>query len=322
MSRENILSLIPEMLNEKMLLDSKYDSEKKFHISMDEFLLKFMKEKFKMNNMYKRNLEQTIMTIIQYAGEDLRIEYMRKFTGLGEEKPFRHQILDCFLIVLKCLPISYFKLFDFIEVSKSILISVDSCIEIYNSKFQFYFIELQSFEKVIEVTEIFRNEDHLAEVEAERKKDIFFLTRYHQKATKHFENLVKDFKNNLKNEEDAIKIAEQIILSNKEYELTLIDCLNIFKRNFKMTDDHIRLENFLNFFLDKYVLKIRALDFVDISLQCFISIYEQLERRIYDIWDKNEVERKGIIFYKEFEGIMLSLLGNSENLWKFQEYFK
>lgn len=291
-------------------------------MTMDEYIIKFLRDKFHLNKIFKRNLEQTIMSIINYSAEDIRIDNMRRFMGLSGEEPLRIQILDCFLILLKNLPISFFKLFDIIEFSQTLLISIEAGIEIYSSKFQNYFIGLVSFEKIIRETKIYKNEVLLEEMSIDRKKDVFFLTRYYQKSAAHFENLVKDFKDNNKNEENAIKIAEHIILSNKEYELNLIDCLNILKRNFNLPNDFLSLELFLSFFLDRYSMKIKILEFVQISLETFIVIYTDLEQKISKIWNRIEVERKGIIFYKEFEVILLDLLKSNENVWKFQEYFK
>lgn len=317
-----LLNLMPEIYNEKIQLDNKFDLSNKYHLHMDEFLIKFMKEKFHYNKIFKRNLEQTIMGITEYSQEDIRIESMRIFCGIHLAQPLHMHVLDCFLVLLKNLPISFFKLFEEFEISNYILISIDGCIEIFNTKFPHYFISLESFDKIIKATKIFKNEIQMDEFSIDYKKDIFFLMRFYQKSSLYIEGLLKLFKSGTKAEESMNVISEQMILTNKEYGLSLIDCIDILKRNFKHSDNNVYLEKFFDFFLDKYVVKIKALEFVQISLDSFRNIYTELEKKIDFIWTKTDYEKKGLIFFKEFEKILVELLGSTENLWKFTEYFE
>ncbi len=311
---------MPEIYHEKQEQDSRLDIEGKMKVTMDEFFLKFMKEKFKMTKIINRNCEQMLISIIKYAPEDTRIDLLRKFLGIGDDK-IRREVLDCYLIVLKNLPISFYKIFEE-ETESAYLMSLENCMEIYLSKFPLLSINIHALDKLLRSCTVVQNEKECESFGLESKKDVFYLMKYFQKQNASFQILLDGFRSNLKNEESYLSIADNIMIANKDYDLSLVLILDTLKRNFSFVDDKIQLESFLDYFVDKYSFKIKVADFVQISVESFAIIYADLDRIVQKIWMSADDKKNGIIFFKEFESVMNVLLGNSENKWKISEYFK
>ena len=112
------------------------------------------------------------------------------------------------------------------------------------------------------------------------------------------------------------------MVANKDYDLNLLMIADLLKRNFKMSDDKIQLDSFFDYFVNKYIFRIKITDFVQVSIESFSTIYADLDKIAQKIWENADAKKNGIIFYKEFENVMSELLCNSENKWKISEYFK
>jgi len=312
------LNFIPEIYNEKQELDSKLDIEGKYKTTMDEFFVNYMKDKFKMSKIVNRNCEQMLMSILKYSTEDSRVDLMRKFLGIGDDK-IRREILDCYLTVLKNLPISFYKIFD--DTEAKYLMNLDTCMDIYMNKFPNYWIHKDCLDKLLRLCTIINNERELEDSGLENKKDTFYLMKYYQKQNDSFQKLLNDFDKG-KNEENYLLVADQIMIANREYELNLIQIVTILKKYFIMTEDKIQLDSFLDYFVNKIIFKIKITDFVQVSVDCFGIIYADLDKILQRMWENADSKKNGIIFFKEFESVLIVLLGNSENKWKISEYFK
>jgi len=120
----------------------------------------------------------------------------------------------------------------------------------------------------------------------------------------------------------VIEIVNYFINANREFEINLNLALEIFITNFKVNNDLLELESFFNFFLNKYYFKVKILDFTYVSVDRLINIYFGLDKLLGKMWDNADFKKQGIIFFKEFEQVLIVLLGNSENKWKIAEYFK
>ena len=99
-SRRSLLYLIPEVYNEKIDDDLKCDAEGKRRRQFDEFFYLFMKDKFKLEKITKKHCEESLMAIIEYSKEDNRVDLLRRFLGIGEDK-LRREILDIFLSLIR-----------------------------------------------------------------------------------------------------------------------------------------------------------------------------------------------------------------------------
>lgn len=278
-----------------------------------------MKDKFKLSKIVKKNTEQKILSIINYSSLDHIVNLLRKFLGIGDDK-IRREILEYYLITLKNLPISFYKVFE--EGENNYLMNFDNSMEIYLQKFPLFKLIIESLDKILRCCIVFKNEEEMDEIEMEKKRDMFYLSKYYSKSQASFKILLNNFKNNVQNEEKDINIADQIIIANREYELSLAMVLDWLKRNFNVSGENIRLETFLNYFLDKYYFKIKLTDFMEQSYHSFGIIYSDLDKNLMKMWDIADFKRNAIIFFKEFETVMNVIMGNSENKWKIQEYFR
>jgi hypothetical protein len=264
----------------------------------------------------------SILSFLKYSSEDIRIDNFRKFLGIGQTR-IRTEILDCFLILLKNLPISFYKLFLDFEESNSFTIYLQDCLEIYINKFPNFFIHLESFNKLISACHLIKNNEEIGQSNLENKKHIFYLLNFKNKQKSFFNKLILDYKLKEKIEEDFLILSEQVMIGNKDFNLNLNQCKNIFNELFEMKNEKINLEKFCDFFLNIFIMKLNILDFVHLSLEIFNSLFSDIVKKLTNIWEKNlEAKNNGIIFYKDFEIILSSILYKSENKWKFSEYFK
>lgn len=298
------------------------DYKNQYHMTLDAFLVKFMRERFNLTKIFKRNIEQTIISALAYRVEDSRILLFNNFLGLGNQR-YRTEILNCYLLILKNLPISFFKIFELFENSNSLIISLDIVMDIYLSKFAHYDIHSQSLEKLLQFSHVSKQDKDEGNINYQEKKDIFYLNRFFNKMQNYFQSILIDYKTNTKTSYTYIDIAEKIILSNVEFDLSLVNVLEIFKRRFSLSGGNISFDQFFEFFANKYAFKIKILDFIEISVDSLVIIYESLEKKLNNLFDTITMKKKDIILNKEFEKALISVSNNnSENMWNFGEYFK
>jgi len=302
-----------------MQSDTRLDLEGKIKMTFDEFFITYMKDKFKMSKIIKKNTEQMILSIIKYSVLDQRIDLFRKFLGIGDNK-IKREILDSYLVTLKNLPISFYKVFE--ETDNNYLITFDACMDLYSQKFTSFSLNVEALDRILRCCIVFKNENEMEEISTETKKDLFFLSRFYQKSKVSFEILLNNFRTLVQNDEKDLVIADQIILSNKDYEVNLVQVFDLLKRNFKLVGDKIILDTFVDFFIDKYTFKIKLTDFMQQTYECFEVIFNDLDKYLQIMWEKADFKRNGIIFYREFENVMNIIMGNSENKWKISDYFK
>jgi hypothetical protein len=288
---------------------------------MDEYLLIYLKDKFKLSKIVKKNCLITLVSILKYSTEDIRVDYFRKFLGLGTQK-IRTQIVDNFFILLKNLGFSFFKLFEDIDIVSDHTMSINDCCRIYKKHFPNSTIEFEIYEKLLNASEFIRDESHISILPINAKREIYFLKRYKEKFPDHFGNIVGNYK---KNEEKLsfLELAEFVKFANDEYNINLDYIKEIFKRNFELQNDKMKMEKVVDYFLRDYSIKIKILDFVYITLEQLCIIYGEFERNLNSIMDNFlESKIKGIYFYKDFENLMDQIFSQNESKWKYPKYFK
>ena len=101
-SLQSLLSLIPDMFNEKIELNNKFSKKGGGSAKFDEFFYDYMKDKYKLYEVIDNNCEQVVSAILKYQSVDKRVELYRKFLGL-EPEPIRVEILDSYLQILKSI---------------------------------------------------------------------------------------------------------------------------------------------------------------------------------------------------------------------------
>ena len=68
-SKKSLLYLIPELYNEKIYSDNKFDLSNKKRMGFEDFLYGFMHEKFKLKKIIKKHCEETILSILKYSSK-------------------------------------------------------------------------------------------------------------------------------------------------------------------------------------------------------------------------------------------------------------
>lgn len=281
-----------------------------------------MTEKFKMSKIISKNVEQLIISLIKYSNQDMRIDFFRRFLRIGENG-IKREILDCYLTLLKNLPISFYKLFE--EEEANYLMNLDIAFNIYRNKFPYFKLSVEAFDKLIRASELYDvnyNIVESGESNYESIRDKFLLSNFYNQNVGIIEGILNDYKEKKINEIDAIEIANLFMFANQEFEMNLIYVMDILKINFNIVNDMIELQSFFDFFLKKFYFKIKVIDFLNISTDRLIYIYNAIDKIIVNLWEKADVMKSGNIYYREFESVMKNLLGNGENKWKISEYFK
>jgi hypothetical protein len=327
LSKKSLLNLIPEIYNEKSEIDIKSDMEGTRKLLMDEFIYKFMCDKFKMNKIIKRNCEQTIMAIIKYSIEDSRVDLIRKFMGVGDDK-IRREVLDVYLNILKNLPISFFKLFD--EDNKAYLMNTDLCFELFHSKYPQFDLVYHTQDQIVYASTINDNDKQL-KIPKDRKYDYYLLTKMYNNSSNFINDLIQMVKSKDKSELRLDKFIVNFQISNREFDFLKLDYIkDIFKRNFIVnsqtindsTVNFINIDSFLSFFIKKYYFKINVQEFLDISLFSLLEIFQNVEKMITKFFDSADILKEGVIYKKEFLEIINKILVNSDNKWKIGDYYK
>jgi hypothetical protein len=281
-----------------------------------------MKEKFTIQKIQKRNIERTLLALYNFSEDDDRIRIFKKFLGIGDVK-IRTEILDNFLLLLKNLPISFYKLFEDLKEADNFTINIDKVFEIYSQKFKLFNLHIINFDDILRKSIIYKNDKILEENNFNYFKDVYFLNRFYNKSIDYFHDLILGLKSKKINSIEIIKISQSYSFSNSDYEPNLEKILEVFQRNFKVDNNQIDLGELFEFYQDKFNFKIKILDFISITLDSFIILYEKIEKKVVEMWSKIRMKDKDIMLYKDFEQFLYVIFGeNTEFKWKFNEYFK
>jgi hypothetical protein len=99
-SKKSLLNLIPDLYNEKIENDSKSELNGSLKLFFDDFLFKYLTDKFKLKKIIQKNVEQLVMSVLKYNKDDKRIDVFRRMLGIGDDK-IRREVLDIYLTLLK-----------------------------------------------------------------------------------------------------------------------------------------------------------------------------------------------------------------------------
>jgi hypothetical protein len=259
-----------------------------------------------------------ILSIIKYSQDDRRIDIFGKFLGIGEDK-FRREIFEIYMHLLKILPVSFYKVF---EEENHQSITLENSLELLAVNFPQFKLNLEFFDKILNYCIVIRNEKEQDNLFVDMKKDLFFLSRFYNNHRNTIEMLIYRSRNSLQNEEKIFLIAELVMKSNKEYGVDLTQALFIIKRNFKVKGEMIQLDSFVDFFVTEFKFIIKITDFVQVGIDCFLIIFNDIYKILQKIWELADLKKNGIIFYKEFEYVINIIMENIDIKLKVQELFK
>lgn len=318
---KSVLNFIPDLYNDKLEHDTRAEVESSNKMFFDEFLFKYMREKFKLKKIIKKNTEEFIMGIMKYAREDSRIDLLRRFLGIGDDK-IRREVLDVYLALLKNIPVSYFKLFD--EDYNTYLMNIELCFEIYHTRYPHFNLTQDNKTSILKHSQVVDSQTSLTKIIRDDKKlDYFLLNRFYNKSYILIGDLLNEYKNKRVIKKDITKIVEQFQNVNKEFKCSYEAVYEILTRNFNVEDEDIDLDTFFDFFAkNKYGFKIRVFDFLEISLNNLVLVFSLLEKKIGRMYDDVDSKKIGLIGNKEFEELLSKILVGIETKWKISDYFK
>lgn len=317
-SKKSLLNLIPELYNEKNDYDFKLDLEGGKRTQFDGFFFDFMNDKFKIKKIVKKNCEETIMAVMKYSAEDSRIDIFRRFLGIGDDK-IRREIFDKYITIIKSLPISFYKLF--VDDYNTYLMNAELCFEIYHNKFPSYDLMKENKDTLIKFTKVFEGDEEI-KLKVKNKLDYFLLSRFYNKSYVIINDMFISFKANKDVDISMEEIAEHFENANKEFKFSRKDTILLFENCFKVKNNKIRMENFFEFFVNKYSFKIKIIDFLETTVNRLLIMYQLIEKRVTKVYDIYDIRKQGIIQIKEFEEILPKLITNLDSKWQVNDFFK
>ncbi len=318
--KQNLLNLIPDLYRGKIKDNKLKEKENLPKKNFDDYFLEYMKEKYKLPKIVKKNIEQTIKAVLSYEKEDPRILLFKRFLGLHNKDKILGEVFDIYLLLLQNLPISFDKLY-YDTNYLSFVMDTNFCFQCIHLSLSFYRILNNVRDIIINCSTVYEKDSkNILSLPDEKKKDYFYLFRFNEKGNIFFLQLIKELKQNIK-EKDIEIIISQLKESNDLFKLTNNDCYNIIKRNFTINENNtINLDSFLEFFVNKLTFRIQIYKFCDIILNTidyeFEAIVKKCKNIIIDLKIGNE-----LIFYKDFEEILMKLINNISIKWKISHYF-
>ena len=201
--------------------------------------------------------------------------------------------------------------------------SLDLCFEVYFSKFKIYDLIKENRESIIKLSKLYEGVIEIKDIVNEEKNNYFIISRLFTKSFFFINQILSDYNNNVTKVIQIKKLFIEFSMANVEIGLSEGEFRKIVRSVLIMHDEeNVELESIINFFKRKYNLKVNVLDFLEISLNSFITTNEILEKKAIQIFDKIDYLNNEIFTYKEFILASTMILGVSQNEWKLNEYFK
>ena len=201
--------------------------------------------------------------------------------------------------------------------------SLDLCFEVYFSKFKIYDLIKENRESIIKLSKLYEGVIEIKDIVNEEKNNYFIISRLFTKSFFFINQILSDYNNNVTKVIQIKKLFIEFSMANVEIGLSEGEFRKIVRSVLIMHDEeNVELESIINFLKRKYNLKVNVLDFLEISLNSFITTNEILEKKAIQIFDKIDYLNNEIFTYKEFILASTMILGVSQNEWKLNEYFK
>jgi len=317
------LGVISEIYNEKITHDIVNSKDSFQKINLDLFLLKFYNDKYKINEIIETNLEQVLLSVLKNRSDDDRIRNFYRFLSLESKGGLSKEILEYYLITLKALPFSFFKLFK-LEMSE-INIPIESCLDIFTAtKLKYFELSTILLRKLVSNTYYTSNGKSLNSLSYKKKLEVLLLNRFYtnQTSLSLFNKLSNKYKEGEKTS-NIEEILDRFLLINKDFNFTKKQVIEILKNNFEVEDNEVNLEQFIHFFVDKKSLLIKAEVFINLVLEELNTIFNDLVAALTKCFLKEDTELSNMISFKNFEKAIQSLIKlDTNNKYKVSSYFK
>jgi hypothetical protein len=214
---------------------------------------------------------------------------------------------------------SFYRLFD--DDYLTYMMDTHIVFEILITKFELFDITLEIKEDLLKCTTVYENKKEIKMTE-NLKFDHFLMWKFYEKSFIFINDLINNYKEEKVNEISVDTLYEQFSLINKEFKINNFEFSLIIQRVFNVHENTVDLETFFKFFNNKKSFKIKIVDFLEISLNVFITIYSAIEKRMLTLFESSDNLKEGVINFKQFREIMNKLMNNEDNKWMISDYFK
>lgn len=215
---------------------------------------------------------------------------------------------------------SFFRLFedDYLDYTMDSL----TVFEIYLTKFELFKFVLDNKYEIMRNTLVYENKKEI-KMNDDVKLDQFLMWKFYGKSFVLINDLISKYKDGKMNEISLEVLYEKFYLVNKEFDINYFEFCQISKRVFNnKNEDTLDLQSFFNFFNKVKSFKIKIVDFIEITLNNIISLFNMIEKKIFTFFDESDSSKEGIVYFKQFREIMIKVLNNEDNKWKIIDYFK
>jgi len=213
---------------------------------------------------------------------------------------------------------SFFKLFE--ESFNIYTLHTDLCFEIYYEKLYEFNLVNENRANLIKSTKVYADDKEVEKLNDDTKFEYLLLSRFYNKSLIFIGNLISSFKEGQTTENLSL-FYDQFTFTNKEFRISKDQFSYIFAKHFIIIDFEVDLESFFNFFKTSYSFKIKVVDFMDITLNSLINLFDLLEKQIYKYYKMTEFKYPEFLNLSEFSEVIHKIT-KEENKWKFSDYFK
>ncbi len=307
LSKESILSLIPEILNVKRSFEisNSNNNDEFVYKQFDEFFFNYMKSKFKLRKITSKHIAECILALLNYSKEDKRIDLFRRFLKVGNYS-IKSEVVDALLIILQNIPVTLYKLYSNEMDFENYYLSTEICFEIYYTKLKHLSLITQNKSDVLLNTKVFnekekKKKDKLILLQEGKKADLFYLSRMFKKSLVYMSDLNYEYKNKQKEYEDCDTLIKRFVFDNSEFQFTERDAYDLFERNFKIVDNKISLQSILELFNLNYSFQIKLLDFIEATNNKLMYLYDKLEEKALTVFRECDKGDKKYLELKDFD---------------------
>lgn len=200
------------------------------------------------------------------------------------------------------------------------------CFEIYYNKFPLHYLIENNLDEIISLSTLIAEENEIILKSHSQKIEYFYLTKFYNKSTLFFNDLMEEYNKNPKNDKilQMKKIEDLFLIANKEFQLSHQTAVAIFNNNFKFVKENeiIDFESFMEFFKIKRKFSIKIIQFLEITFDFIVNMYKTIESQIKLFCLNCKEIANNCLVYKNFEDVLTKLVPNFENKWMINDYFK
>jgi hypothetical protein len=170
--------------------------------------------------------------------------------------------------------------------------------------------------------EVYQGNQIISNLNSEKKLELFLIARFMKNSSGLISDEIDKYKSdNLERQKFTIYL-QRFIEANEEFNISEEKVNELFINYFDLLEDTFSLTKFFEFYMNKYYFKIKVIDFIDITLERIIALYNYLEFHLIKIFDEFDFKKAEFIETKEFQKAIMNVIGGGEREWKIGDFFE